>query len=185
MTTWEGVRPATSRSRCEGGRNTDGITTRGSGGGTAGGDLGGLPLRRHVPVRLPDVAVDPRGPRPDRPHRQLALLQSRGGEPPGGEEAPVGTGVVLRVVDDAYRCTPATHRHGRPRPVVRDGGPGSARGARSRSRTGRPGDRRPDHRRRGVGRAPQGGRCRRLRRAHPLPAGRSVPVPVSYTHLTL
>ena len=80
--------------------------------------LGRLPLRHHVPLRLPDVALDARGSRPPRRRGQVALLQPRGDQPAGGKEAPLGTGVVLRVVDDAHRRPPAAKGHGSPRPLV-------------------------------------------------------------------
>ena len=66
-----------------------------------------LPLRRDVPVGVPGVAVDARRPRPARPDGPLAVLQPRGGEPSGGQEAPVGAGLVVRLVDDAHRGPPA------------------------------------------------------------------------------
>ena len=49
---WATAPPATSGSRCD-----------------QAPRFRRLPLRRDVPVRVPDVAVDPRGPRPDRARR--------------------------------------------------------------------------------------------------------------------
>jgi DNA-binding transcriptional LysR family regulator len=66
-----------------------------------------LPLRHHVPLRLPDLTVDPRSAGPDRARGALALLQPRGDQPGRGKEAPLGAGVVLRLVDDADRGLPA------------------------------------------------------------------------------
>ena len=74
-----------------------------SGASTGPAHRGRLPLRHHVPLRLPDVAVDPERPRRDRARHPLAVLQPRGDQPRGGQEAPVGAGLVLRLVDDADR----------------------------------------------------------------------------------
>src|SRR5947209_9076589 len=64
---------------------------------------GGFSLRPDVPVRLPDLVVDPGRARPAGYHRQLAVLQPRGDQPVGGPKTPVGTGVVVRLVVDADR----------------------------------------------------------------------------------
>ncbi len=49
----------------------------------------------------------------------LAVLQPRGDQPGRGQEAPLGAGVVLRLVDDADRRLSAAPGHGAARPVVR------------------------------------------------------------------
>lgn len=50
-------------------------------------DAGRVPLRRHVPVRLPRLAVDPRRARADRARDRLVVLQPRGDQPlPGQDE---------------------------------------------------------------------------------------------------
>ena len=110
----------------------------------------------------------------------------------GGQEAPVGAGVVLRLVDDAHRRDAAPRRHGPARPLVRGGRAGAARrrppphdpdvarhlldeiGADPAHR--RRGDRRPDHPRRDPGRARPGHRRRRLRCADAVLPRRAVPV---------
>src|SRR5271157_5599730 len=63
----------------------------------------GFSFRPDVPVRLPDLVVDPRRSRAARHNRQLAIFQPRRDQPVRGQEAPVGAGVVLRVVIDADR----------------------------------------------------------------------------------
>ena len=89
---------------------------------------GRLPLRRDVSVRLSDGEVDPRRAGPERARDLLEVLQPGGGQPGRGQEASVGTGVVVRLVDDAHRRAAAAVEHGRPRPLVRTSGPGAPRG---------------------------------------------------------
>ena len=121
-------------------------------------------LRPDVPVRLSDVALDPLGPRADRPGAPLAVLLPGGGQPRGGQEAPVGTGLVLRVEADAHRRpAPAPSQDDVDRWYEAVGGPSTSRAhdprsddhrellrrARVRSRPRRRGHRRPHHLRRG------------------------------------
>src|SRR4029077_6520172 len=75
--------------------------------GATHGRAGRLPLRRHVPVGVPERGVDPRRARTARPRHPLALLQPRGDQPRRGQEAPVGATVVLRVVPAPGRRAPA------------------------------------------------------------------------------
>ena len=135
--------------------------------------VGRLPLRHHVPLRLPDFPLDAGGPGPSRPRGAVAVLQSRGDQPGRGEEAPLGAGLVLRLVDDADRRLPAPRGSRAPRPLVPGGRSGAARGGTqappARRRRGPPGrdgtrpghgaggHRRPVHRRRGPRRARPGG----------------------------
>ena len=145
--------------------------------GTRVADECRLPLRHHVPVRLPDLALDPGGAGPSRRGRQLAVLQPRGDQPGRGQEAPVGAGLVLRLVDDAHRCLPAAPGSRSARPLVPGGRSGPPRGRPQAppSRGGRDtpgrdgprpghgpdGHRRSHHRRRGPRRArPRGGQGR-------------------------
>ena len=51
----------------------------------------------------------------------VAVLQPRGDQPPGREEARLGARVDLRLVDDADRRLPSPFLDGSPRSVVRDG----------------------------------------------------------------
>ena len=170
------------------------VTRTGRGGRPAAGDgqrvrchhdrSGRLPLRRHVPVGVPERGVDPRRPRTGRPRHPLAVLQPRGDQPRRGQEAPVGAAVVLRLVAAARRRPPPTELDGRRRPLLRRRrsvaprrgpqapharrGERCAGGGRTRSRPRRRGARRPDDQRRGQGRPrPRGGRGR-VRRAHPV-----------------
>ena len=112
-----------------------------------------------------------------RPRGALEVLQPRGDQPRRGQEAPVGAGVVLRLVDAAHRRPAAAQGPGAARRLVRAGRPGAARGGspaapargrrgaarRDRHRPGgrRRGDRRPDDARRRPRRARQGRRRRR------------------------
>ena len=57
----------------------------------------------------------------------LAVLQPRGDQPRRGQEAPVGAGVVLRLVDDAHRRAAAPTSMADARRLVRTGRPGAAR----------------------------------------------------------
>ncbi len=141
-------------------------------------------LRPDVPVRVPDVGLDPRRARADRARHHLALLLARGGQPGRGQEAPVGAAVVVRLGPDAGRLGhPPRARQRRARPLVRGGrlrvlrrrrqdarARRARRGApreRVRPRHRRAGDRRPDHDRRRARRPRLRGRdLRRARRAH-------------------
>ena len=60
-----------------------------------------LLLRPDVPVGLPDVGVDPRGPGPNRPRHHLAVLLARGGEPARRSPPSLGAHLGLRVQPDA------------------------------------------------------------------------------------
>ena len=112
----------------------------------------------------------------------VEVLQPRGDQPRRGQEAPVGAGVVVRLVDAAHRRPAAARRPGAPRRVVRAGRPSAARGgppaapsggrrgaarrARPRPRPRRRGHRRPDDPRR---------RARRARARSSPPAAFGVP----------
>src|SRR5262245_34068712 len=64
-----------------------------------------LLLRPDVPVRLPDLDLDPRraGPARRRARHHVEVLLARRGEPRRRETAPVGAAVVVRVRADARR----------------------------------------------------------------------------------
>jgi len=115
-----------------------------------------FPLRRDVPVRVPDLAVDPLGARADRTRHQLAFFSLEEVNRVEGKKHP-GSGLVLRLVHDAVGAllrgatwpssTPGSPRRaGPPR-----GGPQAhvpdvarrSRRARARPGLGRRGHRRP------------------------------------------
>ena len=82
--------------------------------------IGAVLLRPDVPVRLPDLGLDPRRARAGRARHHLAVLLARGGEPRRGQEAPVGTAVVVRLGPDAGRLAdPPRAGQRRARPLVR------------------------------------------------------------------